>query len=77
MEHQGTVLVRGRRQGGSGGGSAPVLFRSEPAGEWNLERGTGAPICGAAVETRTLSTDLWTQGAGLGGRRVRRVERVV
>ena len=53
MEHQGTVLVRGRRQGGSGGGSAPVLFRSEPAGEWNLERGTGAPICGAAVETRT------------------------
>lgn len=64
-----TVLVRGRSQGRSGGGSAPALFHSEPAGEWNLERGTGAPICGAAVETRTKRTDLRTRGAGLGERR--------
>ena len=61
-----TVLVRGRSQGRSGGGSAPVLFHSEPAGEWNLERGAGAPICGATVETWTKRTDLRTRGAGLG-----------
>ena len=64
-----TVLVRGRSQGRSGGGSAPVLFHSEPAGEWNLERGAGAPICGATVETWTKRTDLRTRGAGLGERR--------